>query len=205
MARILDNFLNRNTNKACHQFPDAQALVAALKEENAMAIRCLSSQIAGSVYRIGKNFNLVDDDIEEIHCDCIMILVDKIREGTYEYTGNKPATYAIEIAKRRVFHYARKADHHTTDDLNLRPDTADEPNSEAMEQLEMLKKLEEFMAQLSEKCQKLIRMKYIEELKDKDVIEQGISQYTTVNALKTHRSQCMKKLVELAEQYRLQN
>lgn len=198
MARILDLFLNRGSNKACHRYPDARALLAALQGEEGEAIRCLSSKISGSVYQIGKNFRLVDDDIEELHCDCIMIFMDKIRAGKYEYAGNEPATYVVEIAKRRVYHYARKAGRNTTNDLDF--DRADEPEWDTLEQIELLQGL---LARLNDNCQKLIRLKYLEEQKDKDVIEQKLTQYSTVDALKNHRAQCMKKLTELAAQFRL--
>jgi len=199
MARILDYFLDRSSNKTCHQYPHAQALVAALQREEGAAIRCLSSKISGSIYQIGKSFRLMDDDIEELHCDCIMIFMDKIRTGKYEYTGNEPATYVIEIAKRRVYHYTRKASQSATNDLDPRFDRVDEPEWDTLEQLEMLQRL---LAQLNENCQKLIRIKYLEERKDKDVIELKLTQYSTVNALKNHRALCMKKLVELAAQFR---
>jgi hypothetical protein len=200
MARILNQFLTRNSNKACHQFPDAHALILALKREDASAINCLSSQIAGSVFKIGKGFNLVDDDIEELHCDCIMIFIDKIRAGQYEYFGHKPATYVIEIAKRRVNHYFRKANRRNTEDLDPRMDLVEEESQEMLGQIALV---QELLSRLSEKCQKLIRLKYLDEHKDKEVIEQKLSQYTTVNALKNHRAQCMKKLVELGAQFHL--
>lgn len=200
MARILDLFLNRNSNKACHRYPDARALLAALAREEGEAVRCLSSKISGSVFQIGKSFRLVDDDIEELHCDCIMIFIDKIRTGKYEYTGNEPATYVIEVAKRRVYHYARKAGQSATNDLDPNFDRADEPEWDALEQVELLEKL---LTRLNDNCQKLIRLKYLEEQKDKDVIEQKLTQYSTVDALKNHRAQCMKKLTELAAQSRL--
>jgi len=200
MARTLDFFLNRSSNKACLRYPDARALLAGLQREEGEAIRCLSSKISGSVYQIGKNFRLVDDDIEELHCDCIMIFMDKIRTGKYEYTGFEPATFVIEIAKRRVYHYSRKAGQSATDDLDPGLDRADEPAWDMLEQMELLQGL---LAKLNDNCQKLIRIKYLEEQKDKTVIEQKLTQYSTVDALKNHRAQCMKKLIELAAQFQL--
>jgi hypothetical protein len=61
--------------------------------------------------------------------------------------------------------------------------------------------LERLLSHLGENCQKLIRLKYLEGVRDKDAIEQQLTQYTTVDALKTHRAQCMKKLVEIGQKY----
>jgi len=68
----------------------------------------------------------------------------------------------------------------------------DPANWEAVEQLNR------FLNAISPTCQQLIRLKYLEEKRDKEVIEQQLSPYTTVDALKTHRARCMKKLVEMA-------
>jgi hypothetical protein len=56
---------------------------------------------------------------------------------------------------------------------------------------------------LSDNCRQLIRLKYIDEWPDKTVIEQKMTQYTTVDALKNKRAQCMKKLTEMLHESNL--
>ena len=160
MARILDLFLNRTTNKSCTHYPDARLLVEGLRREEAAAIQCLSSKISGSVYRIGKGFQLVDDDIEELHCDCIMVFIEKIRSGKYEYQGYDPATYVIEIAKNKVRNFQRHAGKNASTDLTSVPDQPDDP--------------------------------------DYGSLQQNLTQYSTVDALKNKRAECMRKLTEAA-------
>lgn len=199
MARILDVFLKKSTNQACDRYPDAGSLVAALKQEEADAIRCLSSRISGSVYRIAKNARLPDEDVEELHCDCIMIFIDKIRNGKYEYTGFDPATYAIEIARRRVFHYARKMARGKSSELDSIPEPAAESEWDILDQTEIMHRN---LAKMGEKCRQLITLRYLDNLKDKEVIEQKMTSYTTVDALKNHRAKCMKKLTEMVALFR---
>jgi RNA polymerase sigma factor (sigma-70 family) len=199
MARILDVFLKKSTNVACNRYPDTASLVAALKQEEADAIRCLSSKISGYVYQIAKNARLPDEDIEELHCDCIMIFIDKIRTGKYEYAGFDPATYVIEIARRRVFHYSRKLAKGRSSELDSIPEPTAESEWDILDQTEILRRN---LAKIGEKCRQLITLRYLDSLKDKEVIERKLTSYSTVDALKTHRAQCLKKLTEMVARFR---
>lgn len=198
MARILDIFLNRSGNQACHAYPDPESLFGGLVLEAPGAIRCLSSKIAGSIYKIGRMNQLSDDDIEELLCDCITLLIEKIRAGKYQFQGYAPASYAIEIAKNKARNFRRHNNRHISNELAPMDDLADtfENHLSSLEQTELLEKL---LQQIGEKCRNLIRLKYLDEIKDKDAIAQQLTPYTTVDALKNHRAKCMKKLVELAQ------
>lgn len=192
MARILDFFLDRKTNRACEPYPDHGLLFTGLEREETGAIQCLWSRVSGSILSIGKHNHLTDEDIEELVCDCITICIQKIREGKYVFQGYSPATFVIEIAKNRARNFQRKSARHATSDLEMAGNQADEPEFGGLEETELLEKM---LAQLDPTCQNLIRLKYLEERRDKDVIEAKLTQYTTVDALKNHRSKCMKKLV----------
>lgn len=199
MARILDFFLNRGAGKACQAYPDHEQLLQALQREEPGAIHCLSSKTAPKIYQIGKGFNLTDEDIEELQCDCIMLFIKKLRTGQYVFQGYSPASYVIEVAKKRVRFKSRQAQRGSTFALDNNYDPADESGTfpGSQENVEWLGKL---LKKVGENCQKLIQLYYVEELKDKDVVEQGLTQYNSVDALKNHRSKCMKKVAELREE-----
>ena len=202
MARILNIFLDRKTNRFCVKYPDHGALFAGLGREESDAIRCLSARVSGQIFSIGKNYRLPDDDIEELICDCVTISLQKIKEGKYLFQGYNPATYVVEIAKNRVRNFHRNALRHDTTDLENYDERAEEPEFGSFAETELLEKL---LAQLETNCQNLIRLKYLEERRDKEVIEEKLTQYTTVDALKNHRSKCMKKLVEIGATASLYN
>jgi len=195
MARILDLFLNRKTNQACEKYPDSSALFAGLAREETEAIRCLSARVSGSIFKLGKAFKLTDEDVEELICDCITILILKIKSGSYRFQGYHPATFVIETAKNRAQNFRRAALKHQTLDLENREEPSEDAEAGTHIETEILEKL---LGQLEPNCQKLIRLKYLEERKDKEVIEAKLTQYTTVDALKNHRAKCMKKLAEIA-------
>ncbi|MBC7777175.1 MAG: sigma-70 family RNA polymerase sigma factor [Phycisphaerae bacterium] len=192
MARILDIFLNRKTNLSCEKYPNHGSLFTGLRHEEADAIRCLSARVSGSIFNIGKSYHLHDDDVEELICDCITICLQKIKEGKYTFQGYNPATFVIEIAKNRAQNFRRSALKHRTVGLENISERAEEPDFGSLAETELLEKL---LSQLEANCQNLIRLKYLEERSDKEVIEEKLTQYTTVDALKNHRSKCLKKLV----------
>ncbi len=194
MARMLDHFLDRKINFSCEKYPDPEALFEGLECEETDAIRCLSARVSGSIFNIGKSYRLRDEDVEELICDCITICLQKIREGKYIFQGFSPATFVVEIAKNRARNLYRNAQRHDTTDLESIGDQGEEPEFISLAETELLEKL---LSKLEQNCQNLIRLKYLEERRDKDVIDEKLTQYTTVDALKNHRSKCMKKLVDI--------
>lgn len=194
MARILDFFLNLKTNRVCEKYPDNGLLFAGLAHEETAAVQCLSARVSGFIQGIGKEYRLSDDDIEELICDCVTICLQKIKSKQYVFIGYDPATFVIEIAKNRVRNFRRNALRHETVGLENAQELAEEPEFGSLAETE---RLENLLQQLDPSCQNLIRLKYLDERRDKEVVEQKLTQYTTVDALKNHRSKCLKKLVEL--------
>lgn len=191
---FLKAFVRRSQHKWL-AYPHALALFEGLEKEEDEAIRCLYARISGSIIKIGKGYGLLEEDIEELLGDSIATLLLKIRSGQYVFQGYDPATYAIEIAKNKVRHFKKRNTVEWSEVMDIPEEEPSFTNKESVEVLERL------LSHLGENCQKLIRLKYLEGVRDKDAIEQQLTQYTTVDALKTHRAQCMKKLVEIGQKY----
>lgn len=196
MSRILETFFKRESRWDNQKYLDHATLYFDLKKEDATAIRYLYSKCSASIYNLGKQFNLTDEDIEELICDCITLLLFKIREGGYIYQQNSPSTYVIEVAKNKVRNYSRKGNKYQSVDLESAAEPIFEMDYMGSHNEELVNTL---LLKLDSNCQKLIRLKYIEEFKDSEIISTGLTQYTTMDALKNHRSKCMKKLVELTQ------
>lgn len=197
MARLLPLFSTQHSKNECLKYNTPALMYEGLKNEDAAAIRCLSNRISGQIILIGNAHKLKTEDIEELICDSITLLIQKIRSGQYVFQGYEPSTFAIEIAKNRANNYRRMQEKNATVVLEPYHDSIDEPDSDFMDDWKMLEVL---LSRLNEKCNNLIRLKYIDQKKDKDVIELQLTSYTTVDALKNHRAQCMKKLIELGAQ-----
>jgi RNA polymerase sigma factor (sigma-70 family) len=195
MRRLLHFFLDKQTDRDCGQYPDHAALFLGLQREESGAIQCLSSRISRVVYKIGRQYQLSDSDIEELLCDSVTLCLLKIKQGLYVFQGHNPATYAIEIAKNKARNYRRTALKHNTLPAEFIPVDAENDQQDPLENLE---KLQALLLKLDTNCQRLIQLKYLDELSDKHVIEHQLTQYTTTDALKNKRALCLKKLVSLA-------
>lgn len=198
MAGTLDFLLGKRTDRSCDRYADAFALFGGLEREEPEAIRCLYGKVSGIIHQVGREAGLLNEDIEELICDCITIGIQKIRFGKFVYQGYAPATYIVEIAKNRAQNYRRKQIRHQTEALDGTLEKAAE-EEDAFGAQEAVELMEQLLSQLDSNCQKLIQLKYLEERKDKEVISESLTQYTTVDALKNHRSRCLKKLTELAQ------
>ena len=198
MPSLLNSLLGRSSaQQEGRLYPTDEALFAGLKAEQTSAIQCLYSKMAPYVFKIARMTGLPDEETEELLGDAIALMVMKIRADEYVFQGYSPVTYAIEIAKNKLRHRVRKHKQQMlvsiSDQEERIADEDNEPtNWEALQQLEALLK------KLSENCQALIRLKYLDEKRDKELIAEKRTQYSTVDALKTHRAQCMKKLMEIA-------
>lgn len=131
--------------------------------------------------------------------DVLVLVIQKIQQGSYVYLGNDPVTFAIEVAKRKAKNYHRQAQRHQTEDLG----PMEEISQDILEKDYEPALIEMLLGQLGESCQRLIRLRYLEGIRDKDVIAQGLTQYTTVDALKNQRSKCLKKLINLGKSLHL--
>lgn len=197
MSGFLNVLLGRQSAKDCQAYTSDELLFGGLQAEESGAIRCLYTRVAPFVYKIARNGGLPDTDIEELIGDAIATLLLKIRSGAYVFQGYSPATFAVEVAKNKMMHRLRKLKKQQMEPLSEQFDQAEEEDNNPAN-WEAVEQLNRFLNAISPGCQQLIRLKYLEEKRDKEVIEQQLTPYTTVDALKTHRARCMKKLVEMA-------
>lgn len=186
-----------DSGKGSSRFGADHALfVENLSREEPEAIRFLSERILAFVASLARQFGLSKQDEEELHTDVLVIFIQNIRNGNYHYEGSDPVSYAVGIAKRRVFHYSKRRlrTEHATQGL-LEEELVD-PGWAGAERTRLIA---EILQSLDEACRKLIRLKYLEGWSDKEAVAERLTPYTTINALKVHRSMCMKKLSLLAK------
>ncbi|PSJ73803.1 hypothetical protein C7N43_27205 [Sphingobacteriales bacterium UPWRP_1] len=182
------------------RFENAEQLFQGLKEEDSEAISYLHRKVWGKISQMGKSQMLSNENIEELINDSIVFLLLKIRKGEYLNNGNHPAIYVIKVATYKLMEYKRLQRKHQSVELetNLK-DTEDETQkiSEVRDRIEELQLL---LTQLGQNCANLLRLTHIEGYKDEEIIQQSLTQYSTIATLKNKRSQCMKRLIELATQ-----
>lgn len=198
MGGLFEYYLNKNQQKH-KDYSDQEQWVSLLGEEHPGAIHHLYYRIMKPIRKLVQWNNLNDQWAEELIQDCIVLFIYKINQGQYVYKGIDPFFYVMELAKNNLNNYKRKDRKHSSVELDIDIDVASLPESDLEE---TCRKLEALLKLLDPNCERLIRLKYLEEKKDAEVIENAYTQYTTTNALKNKRAQCFKKLVELSKQYK---
>ncbi len=201
MIRFSTLFSNKHP---CGRFPDSETLFAGLRAEDSAAIVCLQIKAEPSVRKWVKNFGLTADRSEDILNRATLIFLQKIECGQYQFQGNAPTTYLLEIAKN-LLRMATRERKRAADSLENHHHLADptvEIDREKQEATELVRHL---LGQLGEPCATVIRLQHIEGYSDEEVVNQRLTRYSTVDSLKMKRSDCMKKLIELAKAWKISN
>jgi DNA-directed RNA polymerase specialized sigma subunit len=91
----------------------------------------------------------------------------------------------------------KKPRHEALEDFETTSDINPEAylNNKELEQL-----VGKLLGKLEENCRQLLRLKYFENLRDKEIVEQNLTSYSSTTSLKSKRNQCMNKLIEIANE-----
>lgn len=199
--RILD--WQRSPNP-CRQFDDNERLFQALKRLDNAAILCLQSKAMPSARKLARQYGLPPECDEEVLNQSTLIFLKKIGDGSYLFQGHAPSSFLVEIIKRVALSMTRtqKKSH---EPLDNHADLLD-PDVEAYHrQQESTDLVRQFLGQMGDPCASVIRLHHIEGYTDEEVIQQGWTRYSTTDSLKIKRSDCMKKLIQIAKKWRITN
>lgn len=175
-----------------------QVFFEQLGQANTHAIKKLAQKIRPDIQQSVQQSQLPLQDIEEIMNDAIVITIKAIRKGTFEFQSYHPAAYAKGVAKKLIANRIRskKPRTETLEHVYLHSEFHPDLYMKDKERQAIVGQLLDGMC---EGCRKILQLKYFHAYKDREIIEQQLSPYTTVNALKSKRSQCLKKLATLAK------
>lgn len=185
----------------CRRFQDAEQLVLALRQWDNEAIACLQMNCRRSVQNIVKRCGLPDEMTEEMLNSATMVFLQKIAAGAYQYQGQSPGAYLTEIARRLSLAAARKQGRNHAD-LDSVPEPADADIELLTRRNEAAETVQLLLHQLGSPCADVLKLHHIEGYADEEVIRLGLTPYSTIASLKVKRSDCMKKLVQLALQWK---
>jgi RNA polymerase sigma factor (sigma-70 family) len=185
----------------CKRFDTNERLFAALKGLDNAAILCIQLKAMPSVRKFVQQYSLSTDQADEVLNQSTLIFLRKIEDGSYQFQGHAPSTYLIEIA-RRVALMATRSQKRNIETLENHYDLHD-PDVEAEgRKRESADLVRQFLGQLGPPCEAVIRLHHIEGYTDEEVVNQGLTRYSTTDSLKMKRSDCMKKLIQIAQQWK---
>jgi RNA polymerase sigma factor (sigma-70 family) len=178
---------------------DKQAFYDALGRAEPAAIRALAGKIAYDVKQATQHAALSAEDAEELVNDAVMITITNIQNQSFLYSDFSPVAYAKGVVRKLVANKVRskKPRHEALEDFETTSDINPEAylNNKELEQL-----VGKLLGKLEENCRQLLRLKYFENLRDKEIVEQNLTSYSSTTSLKSKRNQCMNKLIEIANE-----
>lgn len=172
---------------------DKRAFYDALGRVEPTAVKLLSEKIKYEVRKASKAAGLQSEDAEELLNDVVVITISNIKKGQFPFSDYSPVAYAKGVLRKLIANRIRskKPRQEELDNLNLVSDFSPEKYMQDKERQSIVSKL---LEKLGENCRNLIKMKYFKQLRDAEIIEQKMTAYSSINSLKSKRSQCLKQL-----------
>ncbi len=177
---------------------DNKAFYDALGRAEPGAIRVLAGKIAGNVRQAALRAALSTEDAEELVHDAVVVTIANIQNQTFLFSDFSPVAYANGVVRKLIANRvrARKPAQEALEDNEMFSDYDPEIylNNKELEHL-----IGKLLGKLGENCQQLLRLKYFDNLRDQEIVDQQLTPYHSTNSLKSKRNQCMGKLIELAK------
>lgn len=184
----------------CDKYATNEALFDGLCRLEGEAIQCVGLKAGPAIRRAVKQLGLADDLAEDVLSEALCIFITKIQDGNYSFEGHSPATYLAEIARRVAQNYTRTHKGKRAVELGEQHlAQLDDDHDGYLRQKENSDMVAQLLSKLGPPCSHLIRLKYIDGYSDEEVVARQLANYSSTESLKTTRSQCMKKLRELAK------
>jgi RNA polymerase sigma factor (sigma-70 family) len=174
-----------------------------LKRHEIAAIQYLEFKTDRAARWLLKQLNLPIFELEDIRQDALLIFLTKIEKDKYTFTGSAPSTYFVEIFRNVALNKSRSKYHkNTTVSIEKGAFQLEDKDFSALEmQRENAQFLTSLLKELGELCHQIIQLRHLDDYSDEEVIEKKWTKYTSADSLKVKRSECMKKLRNLASKY----
>jgi RNA polymerase sigma factor (sigma-70 family) len=178
---------------------DKQGFFDALGRAETTAIRALAGKISYDVKQAAMRAGLSTEDAEELVNDAVVITITNIQKQSFQFTDFSPASYALGVVRKLIANRVRtkKPVQQDLENVTLHSDLDPSAYLDSKELEAIIGKL---LGHLGENCQHLLRLKYFENMRDKDIVEQAITPYNSTTSLKSKRNQCLNKLIEIANE-----
>lgn len=162
------------------------------------AVEYILAKTEPSVRYLVRQAQLPENLCRDILHDALVILVKKIHDEVYDSRESAPATYLIAISRNLIANQLRRNKVAPIESLEQFPEIPDHHTQTFQEGKERRDLLENLFQTLGEPCAQLIRLKYLDGYRDEEILAKKLTHYTTPLALRSKRSKCFQKLIELA-------
>ncbi|MEM1357746.1 MAG: sigma-70 family RNA polymerase sigma factor [Bacteroidota bacterium] len=185
-------------------YPTHEALFEGLRALENRAILQLQTKALPTVRKLVRERGLDDRLVEELLNRGTLIFLQKIEAGSYVFQGHAPTTYLVEVIKRLALAASRKVKREV-DSLDDHLDLADPDQEAFLRNKEAAVLVRSLLDHLGDPCARVIQLHHLDGYSDDEVVRRRMTAYSTTNSLKVKRSDCMKKLIKLAQQWKTVN
>lgn len=186
------------SKSSVNPFDVVENLVDGLRRMETNAIAYIMAKTEPSVRYLVRQAQLPETHCRDILHDALVILIKKIQDEVYDSKESAPATYLIAIARNLVANQSRRSKAALIEPLEQFPELVDHHILAFQEGKERRELLDNLLQTLGDPCAQLIRLKYLDGYRDEEILAQKLTHYTTPLALRSKRSKCFQKLIELA-------
>ena len=173
-------------------------LLEGLRRMETNAVEQIMRKAEPSVRYLVRQSRLPESLTRDVLHDAMVILIKKIRDDVFDPNGSAPATYLIGVSKNLISNHLRQNRRPPTAHLEELAEIPDHYTQAFLEGRERRELLETLLTALGEPCAQLIRLKYLDGFQDEEILAQKLTHYNTPMALRSKRSKCFQKLMELA-------
>jgi RNA polymerase sigma factor (sigma-70 family) len=165
----------------------------ALKQKNNRAITSLLKEIIPLAKNWASGHKINAQDTEELINDAVLICLKKLQKGNFEWQETPTMAYAFSVFKYLAMNHLRKKQLRVVPLFDTLPTfTTSEENEEEASIMQVITE------EIGPGAAQIIRLYYFQYYSDAEVVDQQLTSYTSVNALKSKRSQLLKRLRKAA-------
>jgi len=138
---------------------------------------------------------LSHEEVEETLLDAMTIFIRKVQKKEYTDQGVPVMAYLYKIAKYRAYHYIRLRRLRTVP-LDQLEHSISEEDKISLDRWDLVKNA---LNLLNPTERRLIDLFYISGYRDKEILEQNLTDYTSIDSIKTQRYKSIQKLIRLVK------
>ncbi len=180
-------------------FKDPQKLAGALRVSDSRAIAFVLRQSNFSVKKQARSLGIAPEKAVDFHHDGLIVLIEKMNNGSYDPTASAPATFLIGICKYLMLNHLRAKKEVRFEQLDEFFDPGDHDAAFFEQSKNWADMIDDLLLKLGPPCNDLIRLKYLDGFRDEEILTGQMTHFRSGDSLRNTRSQCMKKLTELAK------
>ena len=167
-----------------------------LRQDDKKALEEVYKKYREAFIQYAKRYHLRSEELLDIYQDAVIALHQNFVMKQLHLEKTSLKTYLFGIGKNMIFNRLKAANKEKV--LAEVPDEVEEVVWEKDSPTEEQRLLAQHFGQLSSSCQEILKMFYYRSLTVKEIVQ--LSHYKDENTVKSHKSRCLKKLIQLVNQ-----